>query len=542
MYINVIKVTIEIGHELSMNNTLKGLIHMNILDRYSNRINGTFTFFDRIMIKGYLTRFFTTGGAGSYASQCGIMLKDFSTYAKQVTEELKQKIKEYTESQGREMKYLYSSSTCKEDIALQCLKDNPVDEGLICTIYTLEECWSLEPKKNNETGLLELRRVKKKCLHYYFYMIDKVFGFMFVKLQSWFPFEVTIYINGREMMKPIFRKNNIDFTMYDNSFSTISDIQKAQKLADKQADNAKRFSKKFDKLADTLNPYLKTFRKINGEGYRWYLWQCEIATDIMFKSRKDLEDIYPSVVNHAFHDFSCTDVFSFMGRKLTKQFKGETVADYKKRPVGWRVKFKLNSNHIKFYDKANCLRIETTINRPKEFKVYKSVHHKNGETGKQWVPMGKALSNMYRYAEIGKECNKRMIQAMNDIVPTKSVITNIESACAKKNVDGKTVTGMNVWDRDIYHVLQVISDGKFIIKGFQNSDIRDLIYPKKLEESKKKSRTTRLLQKLRNHNLIKKIPHSFRYQLTAKGRQVCSGLIYMKEYMYPQAVDIAMSK
>lgn len=55
---------------------------------------------------------------------------------------------------------------------------------------------------------------------------------MHVKLQTWFPFLIQVYINGREMMKHVFDKNGITYRMYDNSFSEISDIPKAQELAD----------------------------------------------------------------------------------------------------------------------------------------------------------------------------------------------------------------------------------------------------------------------------------------------------------------------
>ncbi len=144
------------------------------------------------------------------------------------------------------------------------------------------------------------------------------------------------------------------------------------------------------------------------QGYHWSVDQCEFATDVMFESREALEDLYPSLVGHAFYDFKCTDVFSFLGRKLNAKFLGEAVSDYRKRPVGWRIKFKLKSNSIKMYDKFNCLRIEMTINDPKEFKVYKEVHHKDGTASRQWVPMGKSIANLYRYAEISKNpANKR---------------------------------------------------------------------------------------------------------------------------------------
>ncbi len=156
------------------------------------------------------------------------------------------------------------------------------------------------------------------------------------------------------------------------------------------------------------------------QGYHWSVDQCEFATDVMFESREALEDIYPSLVGHAFYDFKCTDVFSFLGRKLNAKFLGEAVSDYRKRPVGWRIKFKLKSNSIKMYDKFNCLRIEMTINDPKEFKVYKEVHHKDGTASMQWVPMGKSIANLYRYAEISKTANKRFLDSMCHVIPQKA--------------------------------------------------------------------------------------------------------------------------
>lgn len=507
---------------------------MNILNQYQDRINGTFSFFDRVIVKGHLNRFFTVNGAGSYASQCGVKLKDFPVFAQSITEDLKKKVEEFTASTGRPLVYVKSPKESKEAIAVKAMEENPVEEGLICTISAVEECFSIQPVKNDK-GILELKRVKRKCLHYYFYLNDKYFGFMYFRLQSWFPFEVQIYINGREMMKEVFKKNHIEFSMYDNSFTRLSDIQRAQELADKAADDAKKLSRRFDKLAETLNPYLKTFIGINGEGYRWYMYQCEYATDIMFKTREALEDIYPSLVDHAFYDFSCTDVFTFMGRRLNEKFQGEAVTDYKKRPVGWRVKFKLNSNHLKFYDKANCLRVETTINNPYEFKVYKEVHHRNGEKSKQWAPMGKALSNLYRYAQIGKECNSRFINALENIVPVKSVIDDVEKICEKKTTDNRSVPGMNVWRSDVYFLFRTIADGRYLIHGFKNSDIRDILYPDMEDVMKKSAKTSRTLRKLRDHNLVKKVPHSQRYQLTKKGRQITGTLIHMREHMYPEA-------
>ena len=49
---------------------------------------------------------------------------------------------------------------------------------------------------------------------------------------------------------------------------------------------------------------------------------------------------------------------------------------------------------------------------------------------------------------------------------------------------------------------------------------------------------SRPLCKLRKHKLIKKIPHSQRYLLTSKGRQIIGALIETKKKIYPELAAI----
>ena len=521
---------------LIQKNTLKGSTYMNILEQYKDSINGTFSFFDRIIIKGHLNQFFTSNGAGAYASKCNVLLKDFSKYAEGITNDLKQYVEDYAKNSNRRIIYVNSPNQSKEDIVIEELKRLNIEEGLICIISSVETCFTLAPIKNNVTGYLELKKANRKCLHYYFYLKDRKLGYMFFRLQTWFPFEASVYINGRELIKPLLDENNIEYTTYDNSFSYLSDINKAQDIANKLVDKAKDISTYLDSLADIYNPYLKTFKEITGgQTYRWYLYQIEYATDIMFKDRKSLEDIYPSLVNYSFNSFNCNDVFTFLGRRLDSRFSGETLIDYKHRPIGYRVKFKLNSNHLKFYDKNNCLRVELTINNPYEFRIMKKAKDKYGKEVKRWVPMGKALCNLYRYAQIGKECNNRMISSLSNIVPVVSVNEDIEKVSKRKKINKRNVSAYNLLDKETYFLFQTISNGNFIITGFNNKDIRDILYSDIDDKTKRSNKTTRTLRKLRDHNLIKKISHSSRYLLTKKGRQITSAIIQIKEKEYPLA-------
>lgn len=502
-----------------------------ILNQYNDKINGTFSFFDRMIIKGHILQFFSPSGKKHYLSYNNILTKNFSKHASEVTEELVRYVETFTTDNERPLIYLSSSKTSKEETARNILKESPVKEGLICTLSTVEHCSTLQPKKN-DAGKLYLANVNRKCKYYYFYFLDREFGFMHVKLQTWFPFLIQVYINGRELMKQIFDKNDISYQMYDNSFIYISDIDKAQELADSY--DSKKLCRQLDYFAGKLNPYLGTIMETFHRGYHWCMDQCEYATDVMFKSRKVLEDIYPSLVEHAFYDFKCSDVFSFLGRKLDLKFQGEVVSDYRKRREGWRIKHRMKSNSIKMYDKFNVLRVEMTINDPKEFKVYRNVHHRDGTRSMRWCPMGKSISNLYRYSEISKAANARYLSALANIIPKDALGKEIQGVCASKQFKGRHYSGFNVWKKDTFILFEELSNASYLIRGFTNKDIRRAIYPYGQSETKtNKNRITRLFAKLRAHGLIKKVPHSLRYHLTEKGRRVFSGIIQTQKRIYP---------
>ena len=509
----------------------------NILKQYDDKIKGTFSFFDRMIINGYLNPLMNEYSRSGALYQLGVLYKDYKSYFSEVTDSIKTCIENRAAELNRPIIYLPSAKTKKEDIAKNCLKDEESHDGLICVLKTLEACKTAKVY-GSDSGKLVVKTSNTKCLHYYLYYQDKEFGFMFVKIQTWFPFNIQVYINGRELMKSVFDKTGISYQCYDNSFTDISDIAKAQELADKF--DSKKLSGQLDAFAKSINPFLDTVYQTFGQGYHWCVNQCEFATDVMFKERSFLEDIYPSLVGHAFYDLTCTDVFTFMGRKLSPQFQGEAVSDYKNRPVGCRVKFKLKSNSIKMYDKCSVLRIETTINNPREFKIKGIVHHRDGTETKQWKPMGKSISNLYRYAEIAKTCNKRFLDAMVDIVPVKSTLDEISKICSGKKVNGKKVTGFNVWSPEIVCIMETISDGRYLISGFRNKDIGKIIFPYISDSHKLSSKVSRLLKKLRQHGLIKKVPKSRRYHVTSKGRRIMGALIELRRKEYPKlAANVA---
>ena len=49
------------------------------------------------------------------------------------------------------------------------------------------------------TGRPFVQSANRKCLHFYYYFMDRDFGLIHVRIQSWFPLQIQVYLNGHGM-------------------------------------------------------------------------------------------------------------------------------------------------------------------------------------------------------------------------------------------------------------------------------------------------------------------------------------------------------
>jgi hypothetical protein len=358
---------------------------------------------------------------------------------------------------------------------------------------------------------------------------------MHVRLQTWFPFEIQVYINGREYISKQLDKQGIKYERYDNSFIHIEDIGKAQEISD--AFTGRDLNNMLNRFAKEVNPFLGRLEEIFHCGYFWCLDQCEYAADVMFKSRKALESVYIDFVQYALLSFKCEDVMTFMGRKMHPAFSGEVVSDIKKRPQGVRIKHRMKSNSIKMYDKYSVLRIETTINDPHEFKIYKE---SGKDKKKKWVPMGKTIANLYRYAQVSQAANRRYLDAVSLAEPKRESIVEIEKICNRVSSGNRVFSGMNPISKEVEQIFLAVMNGGNHINGFTNASIRNHLFPDAAADDKKiRNKTTRIIAKLRAHKLIAKIPHSFRYKVTSKGIRIMSAALTVRNIYFADSMNKA---
>ena len=180
------------------------------------------------------------------------------------------------------------------------------------------------------------------------------------------------------------------------------------------------------------------------------------------------------------------------------------------------------------YDKGNNLRIEVTINNPKDFKVLKEkeviINHEKIEKEKVWVPMGKSIANLYRYVEISKSIINRYIEALPSIDLNNISLKELFTLSEKIIVNGRKYTGFNLLNKDTLSLFEVISRGEYLINGFTNKKIRIHLFEDDSSPSNI-NRLTRLLAKLKAHGIIKKVARKNKYYLTTQGRDLINHLM-----------------
>jgi hypothetical protein len=497
------------------------------IQRFSDKIIGVLSGFDRLVFRGNLRRVAFPEGLMSLLWHRRVLLKDYSAYVTDVTEQLKEASYEAARKQNRPIVYLEYSKTDKDKVAREIAKKDHITEGLVAVLKSVELCRSFELHRNSETKKLEIICKWRKGLHLYHYLIDPKFGFMNARIQTWIPFYIQICLNGREWLARQMDRNSMRYTQLDNCFAWIEDFEKAQRLMDQQLKT--NWPRMLDRIARMLNPaHGKIFRGFPAR-YYWSAYQSEWATDVAFKSRAALASIYPTLTLHGITTYTSHDVLRFLGRKLTGHFGGEVVSDFKIRPEGVRIKHSVNGNSVKMYDKSGrVLRVETTIQDPHDFKVFRP--KENDPRGEcDWRMLRYGVADLHRRSEVCQAANERYLDAqaaVDTCIPLGDLVSSI---CQPTLYKGHRVRALRPWDQKDLQLFQAVTRGEFSINGFRNRDLQALLFKGPADSPQEKRRRSgqisRLLRMLRAHHLVKRVPKTYRYMLTQKGRDILTAIL-----------------
>jgi hypothetical protein len=537
------------------------------LTRFAVLVTGVLCGFDRLFFRASLRNLTRPFGLQNYLWANRILFKDFGRHSKEVSARLEASSLRLVQQLGREVRYLNCSDVRKDDVAREIAARDRITSGPICVLRSVDPCMSFQINKNRDTKKLEIRYRQRKCIHLYHYQIHPVFGFMHTRIQTWFPFRIYVCLNGREWLARQMDQAGLHYCKRKNTFTWLEDIAQAQALLDQQLQA--NWSELLGGLAEAVNPIHHDLFANFPCPYYWSVADSEWASDVMFRSRAALEEVYPRLVRYAVTTFDAVEVLRFLGQpvpasgKVPHRCRHEVVTNLSERVEGMRLKHWLNGNSIKIYDKGSVLRPETTLRQPGAFKVYRPAEG-DPEGPKDWRPLRLGIADLHRRGEVCQAANERYLEALAAVHDTTPLRQLAEPLCRPtlapaKNRDAaagangaeagppampvpeaaptasaarprvRRVRALNPLAAADAALLKAVSGHEFLTSGLRNRDLRRLLYGLSAEEPAEKRRrsaaVTRQLRLLRAHGLIEKVPRTHRYLVTEHGRQAITALL-----------------
>jgi DNA-binding MarR family transcriptional regulator len=494
----------------------------SLLNRYHDQIAGVLSCWDRVVIRGTLPGLCYAGGMTSYLNAQHVRIFDYPRFAQPLRDEVRANAEKLAAKAGIEIEFVPKSSSRKEARIKQVLQERGDHPGLVHILSAMEACPSYRPWHDKQTHETSLKPTSGKCLHYYFYFIDEQLGLCYLRVPTWCPFGLQFYFNGHNWLARQLDKVAIGYRLLDNAFVQIDDFDAAQKIAD--ALDIRKLQRALDRFAKRYCPVVRQFAR----GYHWSLMQVEYATDIVFRRQRDLAPVYEAITRTAVHTVKAEHVATFLGRKLSGNYKDEVGNDFSTRIEGTRIRHHMGPASIKMYDKFGVVvRIETTANNVSFFKHHRKVEQRDGTIVYKLAPLKKSIYSLGDLQQLLLAANRRyldFISAIDDPSEGNKLLGKISET---KLDNYRPYKGFNFFSAQDQRVFEALLRGEHNIHGLRNADLRRRL-------PLKAGQVSRLLKRMRVHGLIKRIGRTYKYYVTALGRRALLAGLQIRNTLLPR--------
>jgi len=512
------------------------------IEKYRQEIIGTLSGFDRLVFRASPRRLnrccwdanrqiLVAKGMEEYLWQNKIRFKDFGDHVQQISSRIKEQFLRRFRERNLPLVFLRKPNVDKDEVARELAAKHQIESGAVCGISAMEPSPTFEYVKSRIASRV------RPCHVFYQYQNHAELGWLYARIQTWFPFHIQVGMNGREWLGRQMRRQGIRYRQQANCFPFIEDYGRAQQLMDEQLKT--NWTELLNGFGRELNPlHEEIFEHFPTENY-WTCYQSEWTTDIVFRKPEFLKRLMRQLVAHGQLSYCSADVLRFFGKRVNQSgeipanFGGPLQTNLKQYREGERVKFWLQGNSTKFYDKAytecgSVLRAaETTINNVGVFRSYRP---KEGgrEDDLQWRAMRKGIADLHRRAEVSQQTNERLINALASVDDSRRLEELIDACQQPVSWQQRRVRALRPFAED-YLLLEAVNRGDFLINGFRNRDLQAILYTTPAESAGERGRrsaaVSRKLRMLRAHGVIRKVPHTHRYLVAPEARTILLAIL-----------------
>ncbi len=433
-----------------------------LTERHAAEMAGVLSCYDRILIQGTLPGLCYAEGMTAYLKARQIRIFDYPRFAQPLRHALRENAERVAAEQGLEILFIRKKNFRKEARVKEILAKRGRHPGLVCIFSAMEPCASYQPWHAKKSGKTFLRPADGKCLHYYFYFLDEELGLGYVRVPTWCPFRLQVYLNGHHWLAAQLRQRHLDYTLLDNAFTQIADWEQAQRLA--EGWRVEKIHHKLDEFARRYCPVIAGL----GVSYHWSLNQTEYATDIVFRRQADLQTLYENLTRTAIHAVKPEHVATFLGKKLHGNYQDEIGNRFDLRIQGTRIKHTMGPVSLKMYDKFGLiLRIETTVNDVSFFPHYREVEQRDGTRITKWTHMKKTLYSLPALREALRAANRRYLEFISALADPRTGVEKLRKLSETVIEHERSYRGFNLFSEEDQQLIEALARGEFNIRAYR---------------------------------------------------------------------------
>jgi len=193
------------------------------ITKHADKIEGSLSCFDRVIFRGYLP-LFNGAAMAEFLRAHGVQCRELKSFLLRQTFRLKDHARRMANRERRPHQY-FGERVHKEQLARQIAERDGIQEGLICVFSTtLEPCRTFSIRWGDASYI---QPAKRKCLFLYYYFMDRELGLIHVRIQTWFPLRIQVYVNGHEWLARKLARNRVRYTKQENAFLAVEDYRRA---------------------------------------------------------------------------------------------------------------------------------------------------------------------------------------------------------------------------------------------------------------------------------------------------------------------------
>jgi hypothetical protein len=347
-------------------------------------------------------------------------------------------------------------------------------------------------------------KAQRRVTCYYFYVVDDEFGAGFVKICSYFPYPIKVWVNGHEYAKRQATKAGIGFTALSNGFATCTDPAALQAICDSLGPT--QIQALCNRWLSRLPVPLDGADEVGGYWWEFSMRQIEVSRTIMFNAPRHVRSFFEALVADNLDVGRPDQVEVIFGRQIRNGPKRATPGVFKTKVVTRGVDITVNAfyrhSRIKQYLKdGRALRIETVINSPTDLGCQRRLHNLDELQGK-----ARAINRRLLDAErAGQGCVLASPAFARVTHPT------IE--------EGRRAPALRFGDPRVMALTGALCTTTHAVTGITNKSLRALMTGL-LDVPYSIGQASYDLRRLRLKGLIRRLPRSNTYQLTPDGLRV----------------------